>query len=300
MKFLKSPRMKRRALKAMAFCLFAFFVLNPNLKRLVLQAHHIFAPESLIEIKFPGMADINRQIDELMAQVPGRSEIKVIERFVLRRIRYVSDYETWGNMDYWPMAEEVWQKRQEDCDGRAILAVSILRARGYRSARLAVSLDHMWAEVNANEKKPGAPEEITAILHPNRHFREPIESKPSPRHFARLAKAFFHPTSFRNTSVNFIEDIPFPRKAILLTTLLLLCYRPRQGRRALALLLALDCLALSFLAVSDWSEHDSVRTILGVAIGLLALAWCVVTRFQKFQGAASSDHSLPASESSTV
>src|SRR5882762_8266299 len=107
-------------------------------------------------------------------------------------------------MEYWPTAEEVWQRRQEDCDGRAILAVSILRSRGYQSARLAISLDHMWAEVNCREKQPEMPAEIVSILHPDSRFSAALEAKPTANHFARLAKAFFRPTAFRDTSANLL------------------------------------------------------------------------------------------------
>src|SRR5206468_3980690 len=160
-----------------------------------------FAAESLLQTNFPGMLEINRQIDDWVARLPNRSEVKVVEKFVLKRIPYVRDYETWGNMEYWPTAEEVCQKRQEDCDGRAILAASVLRARGYHSAKLAVSLDHMWTEVNAREKEPGMQEEIVSILHPNSQFSATLTDKPTAGHFVRLAKAFLRPTAFRDTSV---------------------------------------------------------------------------------------------------
>jgi hypothetical protein len=250
-----------------------FLVLNPNLKRLVLQVRHTFAPESLLQTDFPGMEEINRQIDQLKARSPGRSEVEVIEKFVLRRIRYVSDYRTWGNMDYWPTAEEVWRRREEDCDGRAILAVSILRSRGYRSARLAISLDHMWAEINSREKQPDLTEEIISILHPDPRFSTVLEAKPTTHHFARLAKAFFRPIALRDTSANFVAGIPFERKAILLTLLLLLCYHPCRNRKVLLLLLCLECAALSFFAVSDARIVDHRHAILGLACTLLAIAW---------------------------
>ncbi len=263
---------RRWATKTFAFCLLSFFVLNPNLKRLVLQVRHTFAPESLIQTDFAGMQEINRQIDQLIARSPDRSEIKTIEKFVLKRIRYVSDYQTWGNMEYWPTAEEVWQNRQEDCDGRAILAVSILRSRGYPSARLAISLDHMWAEVNSREKQPGLPEEITSILHPDSRFSAALDGKPTANHFARLAKALFRPTAFRDTSANLIAAIPFARKVILLTMLLLLCYHPCRNHALLLVLLCSEWVALSFFAVSDARIVDHQYAILGLACTLVVIA----------------------------
>jgi len=204
--------------------------------------------------------------------------VKVIEKFVLKRIRYVSDYETWDNMEYWPTAEEVWQRRQEDCDGRAILAVSILRSRGYPSARLAISLDHMWAEVNSREKQYGTSAEIISILYPDSRFGAALEAKPTANHFARLAKAFLRPIALRDTSANLLAGIPFARKAILLTLLLLLCYHPCRNGKVLVVLLCLECTALSFLAVSDARIIDHRCATLGLACALGAIAGSVASK----------------------
>jgi predicted transglutaminase-like cysteine proteinase len=274
----RSARWKRRATKTTLFCALLFLVLNPNLKRFAQQVRHVFAPDSLIQTDFEGMAEINRQIDELRARWPRRSEVKLIENFVLKRIRYSSDYRTWGNMEYWPTAEEVWRKGEEDCDGRAILATSILRSRGYQSARLAISLDHMWAEVNSREKQQDFCEEITRILNPDTRFRTALDDKPTANHFARLAKAFLRPTAFRDTSANLLSAIPFARKAILLTALLILCYHPCRNWRGFVALLGLEVVALSFFAVSDARVVDSGYAALGLAFAGFALLCALLAR----------------------
>lgn len=287
-------RWKRWTAKSLGFCLLSFLVLNPNLKRLLLQVRHTFAPESLLQSNFAELDEINRQIDQLKAQSPRRSEVKIIEKFVLKSIRYVSDYQTWGNMDYWPTAEEVWQRRQEDCDGRAILAVSILRSRGYQSAKLAISLDHMWAEVNSHEKQCEMTEELTSILHPDSRFSTSLEAKPTANHFARLAKAFFRPTAFRDTSANLAAGIPFTRKAILLTLFLLFCYHPCRNLKGLLVLLCLDCAALSFFAVSDARIVDHRYAIVGLVCALLAIAWSLAAnRLMRFGPAVAACDSRP-------
>jgi len=269
----KNPRWKRWTAKTLAFCGLAFVALNPNLKQLGRQVRHIFEPEALIQTNFAGLERINRQIDQLVAQSPGRPEVKIVEKFVLKRIRYASDYKTWGNMDYWPTAEEVWRTQEEDCDGRAILAASILRSRGYQSARLAISLDHMWAQVNAREKQPNLPEKLTSILRPDSRFSASLQPKPTASHFARLAKAFLRPTAFRDTSANLIAAIPFARKAILLSALLLLCYHPCRSRKGLFVLLCLEVVALSFFAVSDARGIDPTHANIGATLVVLAILW---------------------------
>src|SRR5689334_10330589 len=162
---------RRWVLKTVLFILLTAVVLNPNLKRAVLQVQHATHPESLIQTTFPGLESVNVQIDRMLQSPTNRfSEPRLVARFVLRKIKYVTDYENWSNVEYWPTAEEVWHKRQEDCDGRAVLATSILRARGFRSARMVVSLDHMWIRVDENEKDPSKPAHYIALLSPNAGF----------------------------------------------------------------------------------------------------------------------------------
>src|SRR6185295_4116464 len=62
-------------------------------------------------------------------------------------IKYRYDWYNWGNLDYWPTAEETWALKKEDCDGRAVLAASILRSRGYTNATIVANLKHVWVKV---------------------------------------------------------------------------------------------------------------------------------------------------------
>ncbi|MBM3836198.1 MAG: transglutaminase domain-containing protein [Verrucomicrobia bacterium] len=217
----------RGAVKVFLFGILAALVLNPNLRIAYKQLRHTFEPERLIQPAFPSMQQVNRKIDRMIHDHPtGHSEVKIVERFVYKSVRYVSDYENWNNVEYWPSAEEVWHRRQEDCDGRAILAVSILRSRGYHSAKLVVGLNHMWATVNENEKEPSAPQQIVALLNPDANLSLEMEPKTRPAHFIRLAKALVQPTALRETSTGIIADIPNDRKLILGLLMILLWYLP--------------------------------------------------------------------------
>jgi hypothetical protein len=130
----------------------------------------------------------------------------------------------------------------------------------------------MWAEVNSREKQPDVREEITSILHPDSRFSAALDGKPSANHFARLAKAFFRPTAFRDTSANLAAGIPFARKVILLTLLLLLCYHPCRNRPLLLVLLCFEWVALSFFAISDARIVDHQYAILGLSCTLVMIA----------------------------
>jgi predicted transglutaminase-like cysteine proteinase len=222
----------RTLLKTLIFGMLAAVILNPNLRLAVKQIHHTLYPESLLQSNFPSCRVINERIDGLVADDAGRQpEIKLIEKFVCRNIRYVSDYENWSNAEYWPTAEEAWSRGREDCDGRAVLAVSILRSRGYRSAKLVVGLQHMWVTVNANEKEQSKPAAIVALLNPETKLSLELRPKPGASHFVRLAKAFVQPTALRETGAGIIADIPPLRKAILVLVLLLVWHLPLNRLR---------------------------------------------------------------------
>ena len=147
----RSP-LKRAGLKLALFAFVVLFALYPNPVLLVRQISHLLDTESLIQPDLPAMPEINRAIDQMIAtNTPPLAEFKAVERFVYRRIQYQYDWHGWWNLDYWPTAAEVWERQREDCDGRAVLAVSILRARGYPEARLVANLQHVWVAVGTNE-----------------------------------------------------------------------------------------------------------------------------------------------------
>jgi predicted transglutaminase-like cysteine proteinase len=266
-------RLRQTIAKALLFAAFTVLVLNPNLKRAFLQVGHVVHPESLIQKRFAAMAAINEQVDQVIVADAGQhSEARLVARFVLRNIRYVSDYANWGNLDYWPTAEETWQKRQEDCDGRAILAASILRARGFASADLVVGLDHMWILVDENEKEASKPAHYVALLSPNPDFSLKVHERSGWSDLASLAKAFLHPTAFCETSSHLLADIPDLRKAILITALLFLCAFPCRNRWGLPAVLGLGLAAACLLAQWHPDKGPLAPMIYGNLLLLLALA----------------------------
>ena len=138
----------RLLLKTAIFCCVLFFILNPNPKRFVHQVQRYFQTEQLIQENFPGIEGINREIDALLpSNATSQEEFVVVQNYVYEHIAYEYDWDNWGNIDYWPTAEAVWNRRREDCDGRAVLAASILRSRGFHSATLAGSIRHIWVQI---------------------------------------------------------------------------------------------------------------------------------------------------------
>ncbi len=146
------PFWGRLVLKSLVFGAVVLIVLYPNPVLFVKQIERYFNIESLIQPDFAAISMINGDIDaELTAQASPQDEFLVIQQYVYRHIRYKYDWENWGNIDFWPSAEQVWQRKSEDCDGRAVLAASILRSRGFKTARLVGNIRHIWVSVDQQE-----------------------------------------------------------------------------------------------------------------------------------------------------
>ena len=142
----------RTILKFLLLGLVTLVVLYPHPVLLVKQVQHLADVESLIQPGLPAMAGINRDIDKLLpTNAPPQKEFQAVERYVYQKIKYQYDWYNWGNLDYWPTAAEVWERKREDCDGRAVLAASILRARGFKTARIVGNLNHVWVAVDQAE-----------------------------------------------------------------------------------------------------------------------------------------------------
>lgn len=262
---------RRWLCKTLLFCGLILAVLNPNLKRAFLHVRHALQPGQLIQTDFPALAEINARLDSLVAaNRGGYSEARLVGKFVLREIEYASDYENWGNVEYWPKAEEVWRKKQEDCDGRAILATSILQSRGYHSARLVVGLDHMWIKVDENEKDPRKSAHWIALLNPNPDFSLELRDEANTGDLMRLVRALLHPTALREASTHLFADMPVLRKAILVLGLLWLCMYPCKHKVGLFAVLTAGLLAVMLLA--DWQPGDSPTLAPGAGACILLAA----------------------------
>ena len=91
--------------------------------------------------------------------VPRVDEVqRRVQDMVLERVRYAWDWDTWGSADYIPTVAEMFAKAaddasgelQEDCDGRAVIAASLMRRMGYK-ADLVTDLRHVWVKTPQGE-----------------------------------------------------------------------------------------------------------------------------------------------------
>lgn len=138
----------RIVIKLALFGLLLGFVLFPNPVLFVKQVGNFRNHDGLIQTNLPALTEINAEINKLVpTNATAKQEFQTVERFVYKNIKYQYDWYNWLNADYWPTAAEVWERKREDCDGRAVLAASILRSRGYTNAMLVANINHVWVSI---------------------------------------------------------------------------------------------------------------------------------------------------------
>ncbi len=108
-------------------------------------------PNAMIDAHAPGLEPITEELRKrLPSDLSSKEALKRIERFVYEKVPYEWDWNTWGVVDYLPSVEEVLQLGKEDCDGRAVLAASLMRNLGYE-VQLVSDFAHMWVKTNEGE-----------------------------------------------------------------------------------------------------------------------------------------------------
>ena len=140
------PWWARWPAKWAAFCAVTLLVLFPDPRHLIRQIGIVRDPSRLIEPEAPALAAMRAGFDRRVSpDLAPAEQLRATEAFVLDRIPYAYDWEIWNVLDYWPTVEQILDKGKEDCDGRAVVAASLLAGRGFEP-RLACDLVHVWVE----------------------------------------------------------------------------------------------------------------------------------------------------------
>jgi len=151
----KPSRLKRWAIKSAIFCAVLLAVCFPNPSATCRHLSHIRDPQAMIDPDAPGVIAISGEIESALrktANDPSAADqaiandprlLESVEAVVYHRVKYAYDWDTWGNLDYLPTVSEVIELGREDCDGRAVLAASVLTRLGV-GARLVGNTSHVW------------------------------------------------------------------------------------------------------------------------------------------------------------
>ena len=196
-------------------------------------------PNALIEPAAPRLQPMVQELrDQLTPSLPPRRTLKHVEQYVCKKIEYAWDWDTWGVADYLPTVDEVLDAGHEDCDGRAVIAASLLRALGYQ-ADLVSDFAHVWVRTDKGElMSPGKRKSIVASDRRGAQIRW--------KTLTNLPRAMAYGVS------------PFPlwRELIVLTVVWLALLRPGIGRAygAVGALLLVEGLLKLRLGGHDWQH----------------------------------------------
>jgi len=166
----------RIGLKLLVFGVVTFFVLFPNPAQFVRHLGHVSDMQAMIEPDAPQLASWEAEFRRRVAQVQrrwegaaatsatsarpfGRREVQQeLQQFIYEKVKYDWDWNVWGSADYMPTVGEMFAQAarssdgvmREDCDGRAIIAASLLRRLGYEPT-LVTDLRHVWVTTPEGE-----------------------------------------------------------------------------------------------------------------------------------------------------
>lgn len=280
----------RAAVKLLIFAAVVVIVLFPYPRQLIRHLGHLRNMDAMVAPDTAALDALEQELRERLAgaspdesssneaaapegddpsRAAARGVQREIEQFVLEKVVYAWDWDLWGAADYFPTIEEIFEKAsqsdgvlREDCDGRALVAASLMRRMGY-DAKLATDLRHVW--VVTPEGAWMGPGDATAVS--------------SDASGNRVAWG----TLLRNVpmSLSFgIAVFPFVREMIILLAAWALMLNRRTPARAAVVGLLLLVLGLLFMrqgfispsAVSREASSWPAWVGLGyVATGLIAL-----------------------------
>jgi hypothetical protein len=260
-KLARQKRAVRWTIKILIFLTAVLFITMPNPLLTVRQLHAYLNTEALFDPNFPEMQEINAEINARLPQnYTFTDEYKTIVQFVYDSVRYEFDWDNWLNSEYWPSARQVWQRRREDCDGRAILAVSIFRARGYADANIVGSLRHLWIKVGDHELMGPDREKTMVVRDGKKRFLLPSWSY------------------ILSSAAMQLDYYPLTRMMLMLFVFLVLCFHPSRN---LPLFAAISANAFfGLMLIIDWARYVSFyeRTVVtfGFVFGSVLLISAII------------------------
>ncbi|HKQ47110.1 MAG TPA: hypothetical protein VJZ71_03450 [Phycisphaerae bacterium] len=249
----------RMPLKSAAFALVTFFVLFPYPRQFARHVEHLRNMQTLVEPDAPQLDRLQTLLDERLRPIAATQPALLqspplvqrhVERFVLEQVHYEWDWNLWGSADYMPTVAEVFEKAdeaggelREDCDGRAIIAASLMKRLGY-DATLVTDLRHVWVSTPQGEwMGPGRDKTLIATPEGTRVDWGTVVS---------------------NIPVSLSYGIgvfPFWREVIILVTAFGLSLHRRMSRRAAAIGLILLIQGLLYMRLGYLAPYAVSREV---------------------------------------
>jgi hypothetical protein len=244
----------RWPIKTIVFLLVLLLVLFPYPNRLIRHVERLRNPAVLVDPEAPEVGPLT---EELRPQLDGAESpadaLKTVERYVYAKVPYAWDWETWGTADYLPTISEVVTMGKEDCDGRAVLAASLLQNLGYK-AELVTDFGHVWVKTDKGETMgPGKKKAAVAT-------KEGLKFQPG-----ALSQMV------RSTGYG-IAVFPLARELVVLLVFWFLMLRPRGGRVCTFLSLVLLIDALLFIRIGARNPRNPVLWVQWIGVANFVIA----------------------------
>ena len=153
----------RIPIKWAVFGLIVLGVCFPYPSRFIRHVRHWRDPNALVEPEAAALQPLWEELrSRLIVDLQPKEILETVERFVCAKIEYEWDWNTWGTADYLPTVTEAVEKGREDCDGRAVVAASLLRRLGF-NAEIVTDFAHVWVKTEAGETMgPGEQKAVIA------------------------------------------------------------------------------------------------------------------------------------------
>ena len=134
----KASRRVFRRYFPLIFVLWILFVLYPNPLNLIISIHRVLNFDAN-----PGA------VESMLKDLPA--DPVDIEKAVLARIPYRHDWEAYGMPWYCPTVEQVVERGEGDCKGRALVLASVLEAKNI-TYQIHSSPMHIWVEYESKRE----------------------------------------------------------------------------------------------------------------------------------------------------
>ncbi len=184
----------RVPIKCCIFLAVTFVVLFPKPGQFLRHVGHSRNLDAMVEPDAPELAMWDAELERRLLDARGRREDggdaakpvlrtlsphetqREVQQFVYAKVKYDWDWNVWGSADYLPTVAEMFAMAAEredgqiyeDCDGRAVMAASLMRRLGYDS-HLVTDLRHMWVKTSQGDwMGPGRKETIVSTRDGNK------------------------------------------------------------------------------------------------------------------------------------
>jgi hypothetical protein len=272
--FDKLRALVRVPLKWLVFILVVVVVCYPYPRLLLRHIRHWQDPNALLDPAAPALQPLAEELRHALPPDLAPSErLRRVQKFVLERVPYGWDWETWGMADYLPTVAEALEMGREDCDGRAVVAASLLRALG-QEATIVTDFSHVWVRTPMGDLM--GPGRSDAIVVTDDGLSLRLQG------LAQIPQAFAYG----------VAVFPWWRELVIIVAAWWLMLRRSTSLAAAVLSLAFALLALVCVRVGSF-DYPNARPALQLAgVGLFIAAIAVL-----FISLRKSDGSLTAANS---